>query len=163
MRNKVRALIMGASLLFVTAAPAKSPKVGMVAPPFSVRLFDKRKITNADMLGKVLVINIWATWCGPCKAEMPMMDSYHRRNKARGFEIFGVLTTDSASAHQLKELSSVLSYPLATGISGSYGILKGVPTSYIIDRKGIVRYAKAGAFDESEFRSLIDPLLAETP
>jgi hypothetical protein len=62
----------------------------------------------------------------------------------------------------LKKLSEALSYPLARKLSGDgYPILKGVPTSYVIDRKGIVRYAKAGSFETKEFTDLIVPLLKE--
>jgi cytochrome c biogenesis protein CcmG, thiol:disulfide interchange protein DsbE len=147
------------------SAPANSapPKVGALAPAYTVKLFDKRKISNADMAGKVVVINLWATWCGPCKEEMPMMDAYHRRHKNQGFEIFGVVTQDSLPLFQLKKLAAALSYPLASDIKGNYDILSGVPTSYVIDRKGVIRYAKAGSFETAEFRQLIDPLLAETP
>jgi cytochrome c biogenesis protein CcmG, thiol:disulfide interchange protein DsbE len=141
-----------------------TPKAGDVAPPYEIKIFDKRVLSSADMVGKVVVINYWATWCGPCKAEMPMMDLYHRRNKKSGFEIFGVVTRDSVPLSRMKKLAEALSYPLASNLKGKYGIInEAVPTSYIIDRKGIIRYAKAGSFDDAEFKALIDPLLKEAP
>lgn len=148
----------------MACAALASPKVGEVAPPYQVKLSDKSIVTSVDMAGKVVVINYWATWCGPCKAEMPMMDLYHRRHKKLGFEIFGVVTKDSIPLGRMKKLAEALSYPLASDLKGKYGIVKeSVPTSYIIDRKGIVRYAKAGSFNETEFAALINPLLKETP
>jgi cytochrome c biogenesis protein CcmG, thiol:disulfide interchange protein DsbE len=148
----------------IAAVAAASPKEGEAAPPYQIKLFDKSLITPAEMTGKVVVINYWATWCGPCKAEMPMMDLYHRRHKKQGFEIFGVVTKDSVPLYRMKKLSEALSYPLASDLKGKYGVIKeSVPTSYIIDRKGIVRYAKAGSFDDAEFAALIDPLLKEAP
>ena len=157
--NPIVALSM---LALPGTAMARDAKVGQPAPSFSLTTYDKRKIKLADLQGKVVVINWWATWCGPCKAEMPMMSAFHRRHKDEGFEIFGVTTEDSVPPYMLKRVSEVLSYPLVLRFSGNgYPILNGVPTSYVIDRHGVVRYAKAGAFDEQEFEQLILPLLHE--
>ncbi len=135
--------------------------VGKPAPEFIIKMFDKSERRLSDYKGKVLVINYWATWCAPCKAEMPMMSSYHRKHRWRGFEIVGVVTKDSVAPSKLIKLSAVLSYPLASNLKGKYGILGAVPTNYIIDRKGIVRYAKAGSFEDADFAALIEPLLKE--
>lgn len=162
MKRALLSAIIGCALL--SPAEAAKPKIDVAAPDFTVTLFDKTKVNLAEMRGKVVVINYWATWCGPCKAEMPMMDLYHRRNKARGFQIIGVVTKDSVPPFKLRQLASVLSYPLALGLKGKYGLIgEAVPTSYIIDRKGVIRYAKAGSFQEDAFKALIDPLLDEAP
>lgn len=159
-----RTILAAAALAMpATALAGKTPKVGEAAPPFSLVTYDKHKVTLADLRGKVVVINHWATWCAPCKAEMPMMSAFHQRFKDRGFEIFGVTTEDSVPAFQLKRVAEVLSYPLVRTFSGNYPVLDGVPTSYVIDRRGIVRYAKATAFTGDEFIRLIVPLLNEAP
>ena len=90
-----------------------------------------------------------------------MMSGFHRKYNKRGFEIVGVITRDSVAPYKLKAVEAALSYPLATNLKGKYGIMEGVPTNYVIDRKGIVRYAKAGSFDDQEFAKLIEPLLRE--
>jgi cytochrome c biogenesis protein CcmG/thiol:disulfide interchange protein DsbE len=136
--------------------------VGKPAPGVVITTFDKQKVPLADLKGKVVVINLWATWCGPCKAEMPMMSAVHAKLKDQGLVIYGVTTEDSLQPFQLKKLADLLSYPLARKLSGgAYPTLDGVPTSYVIDRQGIVRYAKAGAFEGREFVDLIVPLLRE--
>ena len=157
-----------AAAVFVTAlaagpaASAPAARVGRPAPPTTITLFDRSKVRLADLKGKVVVINHWATWCGPCKAEMPMMSAFHARFKGSGFEIYGVTSEDSVPAYMLKKLSRVLSYPLARKLSGdSYPALGGLPTSYIIDRAGIVRYAKTGSFETQEFIDTVLPLLRE--
>lgn len=162
-------ILRGAALVVALglSAPAvagKAAKVGEAAPAFSLTTYDKKKVSLEDLRGKVVVINHWATWCGPCKAEMPMMSGFHQKFKDRGFEIYGVTTEDSVPQYMLKHLSEVLSYPLVRRFSGSgYPILQAVPTSYVIDRKGVVRYAKAGSFQLREFAELIVPLLDEKP
>jgi cytochrome c biogenesis protein CcmG/thiol:disulfide interchange protein DsbE len=149
----------------VVAGPAAAggdAKVGQPAPKFSLTTYSKQKIKLEDLKGKVVVINWWATWCGPCKAEMPMMSTFHRQHKDEGFEIFGVTTEDSVPPYMLKRVSEVLSYPLVLRFSGNaYPIMNGVPTSYVIDRHGVVRYAKAGSFSQQEFDNVILPLLRE--
>ncbi len=142
-------------------ARANKSMVGQPAPPFVLKMFDKSERKLADYAGKVLVINYWATWCGPCKAEMPMMSGYHRKNRWRGFEIVGVITKDSVAPSKLTKLAAALSYPLATDLKGKYGILGAVPTNYVIDKKGIVRFADVGSFEDAEFTALIEPLLRE--
>ena len=153
-----------AAVAIVAAAPAlaRPAKVGQPAPDFTVVTFDKKKVKLSDLRGKVVVLNYWATWCGPCKAEMPMMDAYRRRFGKHGLDIYAVTTEDSVPPRQLKELASVLSFPLASRLGGGgYGVLGAVPTNYVIDRRGVVRHAQAGSFSEAEFRELIIPLLQE--
>jgi cytochrome c biogenesis protein CcmG, thiol:disulfide interchange protein DsbE len=146
--RKIYIGLAAAAVLSAYAVQAKAPAIGSPAPAFVITQTDKSKLPSDALLGKVVVINIWATWCGPCKAEMPMMDSYQRRNKARGLEIFGVMTADSYTGPALKNLAKAMSYPIAVKLKGRYPILGGaVPTS----------------FTYQEFRAIVEPLLAETP
>jgi cytochrome c biogenesis protein CcmG, thiol:disulfide interchange protein DsbE len=163
-RAALVAISVAAAALPAAALAGPPARVGQPAPDFALTTFDKRKLTRADLKGKVVVINYWATWCGPCKSEMPMMSAVHMALKARGLEIFGVTTEDSVPDYKLKKLASVLSYPLVSRFKGSgYPMLDGVPTSYVIDRRGIVRYAKAGSFQGDDFARLVVPLLNEAP
>ncbi|MXP45010.1 TlpA family protein disulfide reductase [Allopontixanthobacter sediminis] len=151
-----------AAVCLASAAPAIPAEVGQQAPDFTVRMFDGSKKTLADYGGKVLVINYWATWCGPCKAEMPMMSAFHRRHKDEGFEIIGVVTKDSVSKFKLKPLTAALSYPLASSLKGKYGLIRDAgSTTYIIDRKGRIRHSHAGSFELEDYNEIILPLLRE--
>jgi cytochrome c biogenesis protein CcmG, thiol:disulfide interchange protein DsbE len=137
------------------------PRVGKPSPPFTVTTFDGRKFTLLDLAGDVIVLNFWATWCAPCRVELPMLDSYVRSHPHPDLKLFAVTTENSVPNSKLKPLAAVLSFPLAKQISGGgYGDLGAVPTNFVIDRAGIVRYAKAAAFTEETFDAVVSPLLA---
>ncbi|MGH6696851.1 MAG: TlpA family protein disulfide reductase [Sphingopyxis sp.] len=163
-RHRGMAFAVALMAPFLVGASKSTPKIGVAAPEFTLTTFAKRKVRLSELRGKVVIVNYWATWCAPCKAEMPMMHDYFRKNEARGLEMFGVTTEDSVPPFQLKKLSAALSYPLAAKINGSYGAIgNAVPSTYIIDRKGVVRVARAGVFTAATFKAAVDPLLAEAP
>ena len=140
---------------------AKDPKVGIAAPKFELTLIDGSKVTSDELRGQVVVLNFWATWCVPCRQELPLLDGYYRAQKSHGLRVFAVATENSLAPYQLKPLFAALSLQSARRIKGPYADLHAVPTNFVIDRAGVVRYAKAGAFDLDEMNALIVPLLRE--
>ncbi|WP_426258770.1 TlpA family protein disulfide reductase [Sphingomonas sp. DC1600-2] len=152
------ALALAAVALLGAGGP---PKVGDVAPPFELTLIDGSKVSSDALRGQVVVLNFWATWCGPCKKELPTLDTYYELQKTHGLKVFTIATEDSLPLFQLKKLFAVMHMPSARRIKGNYPILSGVPTNYIIDRSGHVRYAKAAAFDLDSLNAELVPLLRE--
>lgn len=153
------ALTIGAS-----AASAASLKVGQPAPNFELVLVDGKRVHLADLRGQVVVLNYWATWCAPCRTELPLLDSYYRAASRRGWplKVFAVATEDSLSKSQLKPLFKVLAIPSADKIRGGpFGDVDAVPTNYVIDRSGILRYAKAGSFDLDLLNEVLVPLMSQ--
>ncbi len=152
----------GAALAFGRPALAKAV-IGQPAPKFSLTTFDHHHVKLAELAGKVIVLNYWAVWCGPCKAELPMIDAYVRKRGGDDLKVFAVTVDDTVSDNALKPLASVLSFPLVTRIdSMSYGAIDGaIPTNYVIGRDGTLRYAKAAAFSYDSFAATVEPLLAE--
>ncbi len=163
----MRSLTAAVAALVLCAAPSASlaARVGAPAPNFRVFTFDHQAYSLAQLRGQVIVLNFWAVWCAPCRAEMQVMDTYARQHPGQGLRIFAVTVDDTASDSQLRPLAKALAFPLATRISGwGYGEIDGaVPTSYVIDRAGILRHAEPGAFTDDSFDALITPLLAEPP
>ncbi len=140
---------------------AKDPKVGVAAPKFELTLVDGTKVSSDELRGQVVVLNFWATWCGPCKRELPLLDAYYRLQKQHGLRVFAVATEDSLTERQLKPLFAALAVQSARRIKGPYADMQALPTNFVIDRAGVVRYAKAGAFDLDELNTLLVPLLKE--
>lgn len=163
----LRGIMTCAALLAASAAPGPATattaavKIGERAPDFELTLIDGSKVRSADLRGQVVVLNFWATWCGPCKAELPLLDNYYRLRKNNGLRVFAVATEDSLPAYKLKPLFAAMTIPSARQIKGPFAVLGALPTNYIIDRAGIVRYAKTGAFDLDDLNGLLVPMLRE--
>ncbi|HEY8025654.1 MAG TPA: TlpA disulfide reductase family protein [Burkholderiaceae bacterium] len=160
-QKSIAAITVAAALCTAMNAYASPPKVGDVAPDFEATTFDGNRVTLADFKNQVLIVNFWATWCEPCKKELPLLDSYYRIQQKAGLRIIAVTTEDSLSAGQLEPLARVVSFPMVRKYKGRYGVLNGVPTNYIIDRAGVVRYARAGGFSLEALNKLLVPLLKE--
>uniref|UniRef100_UPI003561F3CD TlpA family protein disulfide reductase n=1 Tax=Sphingomonas sp. TaxID=28214 RepID=UPI003561F3CD len=155
----IRMLALGAgAMLTIGAAP---PRVGMVAPNFELTLVDGSKVTLDQLRGQVVVLNFWATWCGPCKTELPLLDRYYDIQKGKGLKVYAIATEDSLPLYMLKKLFAVMHMPSAKRIKGNYPVMTGLPTNYIIDRSGHIRYAQSGAFDLDTLNQEIVPLLNE--
>lgn len=150
-----------ATVLAAGVATAGTPRVGQRAPDFHATLFGGRKTSLADYRGQVLVLNFWATWCGPCKTELPLLNSFAAILKPHGLRVLAVASADSADPAQLRPLAAKLDIPLVSRMSGPYGDMNAYPTNYVIDRAGVVRYAKAAAFTLDELNALLIPLLNE--
>lgn len=166
MNTMWRGLILGCLFLLGgmgNAANARPPKVGEIAPDFTLTMIDGTKLSYADMKGQVIILNFWATWCGPCREELPLLDGYYAIDKQFGLQVFAVVSQDEASIplSRLKPFLAKLSMPSARRISGPYAVLTGVPTNYVIDRGGIVRYAQSGAFSLDNLNEILVPLLKE--
>ena len=165
----VRATIV-AAMLIVTAASAppngsaETSIVGRPAPDFEVTLIDGSKVTLASLRGQVVVLNFWATWCVPCRTELPLPDGFYRRTSQHGLRVFAITTENSLPVFRMKPLFAAMAITPARRIKGKYPLIgDAVPTNYIIDRAGVVRYGKAAALDLDDLNATLIPLLKEAP
>lgn len=141
-----------------------SVNVGQKIPDFTLKTFDEQTIRSADLRGKVLVINFWASWCKPCEQEAADLEAAWRFYEGSGEVIFlGVdyVDTEPEARAYLEKFS--ITYPngpdLGTRISQAFRI-RGVPETYIVDQQGVLQFVQIGPFRSlSQIKSVIDPLL----
>lgn len=160
----IRTLRLTVTILLLSqagAAAARQPAVGDMAPPFELKLVDGRTVSLDELRGNVIVLNFWATWCVPCRKELPLLDAYYQIQQPHGLCVFAITTEDSVPLGQLKKLFAAMAIPSVRYVHGPYAPLTGVPTNYVIDRAGRVRYAKSGAFDLAALNAVLIPLLNE--
>jgi peroxiredoxin len=126
------------------AGRAQEPRslVGRRAPEFSLDDLHGTHVDLARDRGKVVLLNFWATWCAPCKVEMPRFMEWQREYGARGLVVIGVSIDDSAAPARAFVETLHLNYPVVMGnaqLGERYGGVLGVPVTFLIDRAGVVR------------------------
>ena len=154
--------------------PQPQPMKGKPAPPFTLVDLSGRRVSLADYKGKAVLLNFWATWCGPCKVEIPWLIKLRDQYKSQGFEVLGI-ESDSYDLSDPKELATYkagvvkaatsfgIDYPILLGgdsISEPYGGLDGLPNSFYVDRNGVVTAQIVGLADRDEIEANIKKALA---
>jgi cytochrome c biogenesis protein CcmG/thiol:disulfide interchange protein DsbE len=141
-----------------------SPLIGKPAPAFSAALLSRpdQSVTREQLLGKVWVLNVWASWCAPCREEHPIWVAYARNSAA---PIYGLNYKDRGPEAQawLQQLGNPYAESLVDPqgqIGLDYGVY-GVPETFVIDKQGIVRYKHVGPISAEVLREKIDPLLRQ--
>lgn len=148
-------------------AMAGSVDAGEAAPDFSLRDIDGKEVTLAAYKGKVVLVNFWATWCGPCKLEMPHLDKMDRELEFKGFEVLSISTDDARASSKVKPLVKRGGYGFTvlldkdTSVVAQYNPAKTLPYNVLIDRSGNIHkvYQGYNPGDEVELRHDIESLL----
>jgi cytochrome c biogenesis protein CcmG/thiol:disulfide interchange protein DsbE len=135
--------------------------VDQPAPDFQAITADGKAVSLADYKGQVLVLDFWSTWCVPCKKQLPLLDSYYRLQRKFGLQVLAVTTQNSVSMRQLRKVAAALAIPLVRQFKGDYGPPQSLPINYVIDKAGILRYAKAAVLTLDDMNALLIPLLRE--
>jgi len=139
--------------------------VGMRRPDYTLGNSSGKLVSAADFDGNVVLVNFWATWCKPCREEMPMLVNLHHDYELQGFQVVGIALDDVQQARDFATELGV-DYPILVGstdvmaMASVYGNLSGVlPYSVLIDREGIITWAHSGVLKEQELIRRIRELL----
>ncbi|MER3419061.1 MAG: TlpA family protein disulfide reductase [Chloroflexota bacterium] len=144
-----------------------APKVGQPAPDFALWSLDGQTVRLSDLRGRVVLINFWATWCGPCRAEMPEIEAVYRESKEQDFVVLAI-NEENASLEEARKLARDfrdeldLTFPiLLDGPDGQVFRqyrLYGLPSSFIVDRDGIIRTVRFGPLNRDFLRARLEEL-----
>lgn len=122
-------------------ARAASLEVGRPAPPLVLHTIDGRNISTEDLRGHVVILSFWATWCGPCHQELPLLSDYAAKHAHRGLRVLGFSLDEPAALPAVQEMAAAWSFPvglLGSAYAGGYGRVWRIPVNFTIDRKGLL-------------------------
>jgi cytochrome c biogenesis protein CcmG, thiol:disulfide interchange protein DsbE len=122
-------------------AHAASLEVGRPAPALVLHTIDGRNISTEDLHGHVVILSFWATWCGPCHQELPLLSDYAAKHAHRGLRVLGFSLDEPASLSAVREMAAAWSFPvglLGSAYAGGYGRIWRIPVNFTIDRNGLL-------------------------
>jgi peroxiredoxin len=144
LRNTIIALVFSA---FAASSLASSGMEGQKAPDFALKSSTGENLRLSEYRGDVVMINFWATWCGPCRQEMPLLDELYNRYQRVGFNLLGVnIDDDSRRAMQMAEELGIdfpVLFDATKEVSRLYEV-EAMPVTVLVDREGTVRYVHHG-------------------
>ena len=165
-RSRFSAIAAAALASACALAGAATPAANAAAPDFTLRGADGRNVRLDELRGQVVLVNFWATWCGPCREEMPRLDSLYQKYRKSGFVLLGVNIDDDPHAALATATKLGVSFPVLLDtdkkVSKLYD-LSTMPSTVVIDRDGKMRFLHRGyrAGTEGEYEQQIRGLLKE--
>ena len=155
-----------------TAAQQDAPPlpIGSKAPAFRTTTLAGKPLSLASLRGHVVLVDYWATWCGPCRMATPTLQGLHQKFAKRGLRVIGMSVDDDSTVSQVPAFArmmhmtyTITASPQANSQAAQLYNAGGIPAQYLIDKKGVIRWAQEG-FDPGEgpkLSALIQKLLAE--
>ena len=165
-------MTFGIAATLVAACSADAPKgtiaVGSLAPDYAATALSGDSVSLAGLRGKVVLLNVWATWCHPCRDEIPQLEALHQRYSKDGLELIGVSVDVPGMEGGIREFMRDFSmtYPVWLDpderVSAQFRTI-GVPETFLIDRAGVIRWRKIGPIQPSDstLRAALERALAE--
>lgn len=148
-----------------SVAQASDPAAGHRgnrAPGFTLQSLEGQAVSLDDYAGQVVLVNTWATWCPPCKAEMPDLNAFYEAHKQEGFVVLAVNSQEEAATVEAFITEHGFSFPVLLDsqaeVMNKYHV-RGLPTTFIIDRDGFIQHIQSGQISTSQLEAMVGPLL----
>jgi peroxiredoxin len=162
MKNRIAAMVITALIVSLPAAAGGNGP----APPFTLTSRAGSTVSLSQYKGQVVMLNFWASWCGPCRQEMPLLENIYKKYNKMGFTMIGVNVEPDSKAADAWLKQTPVSFPVIydkdSAVSKAYDV-SGMPSTVIIDRKGNIRVLHRGykPGDENEYLDSIRTLVRE--
>jgi cytochrome c biogenesis protein CcmG/thiol:disulfide interchange protein DsbE len=174
---RITGIVAAAALLGLVACAPEKPVPSrasvkdvsrrQAAPDFTLKDASGKLVHLADYKGKVVLLDFWATWCGPCKIEIPWLKDFQRQYRDKGFEVIGISMDEEGWQVVKPFVSEVgINYRIVIGDDSTaqlYGGVDALPTAFVIDREGRIAAVHVGLTSKGEIQHGIEEVLASTP
>lgn len=159
--NSIRTLLAVGLACALAAVPTSA--ADRAAPAFSVKTVDGRSLRLSDLKNKPVIVDFWATWCGPCRASMPHLNDMHERYSAKGLTVIG-MSVDEAGSAPVKKFATKLGVKFTIAMANdevldAYGPIRSIPTTFFINRKGDVVRRVVGYIDKETMDSYVKEIV----
>lgn len=158
-----------ALLAILWLTPAFALDTGDPIPALKATTLDGQPFDLSAQKGKVVVLNLWATWCTPCRVEMPALDKFYAKYRDRNVVVFGLDENDPDDLEEVKKVMADFTYPAALGQAAALNDIRMprvLPITYVIDTKGVIRaklWPGGTPVTEENLEKAVDPLLTAAP
>ncbi|MBK8249600.1 MAG: TlpA family protein disulfide reductase [Gemmatimonadetes bacterium] len=166
----MRRAVAAVAVAIVACRPEPGTLVGDVAPPYAATTLSGDSVSTTALKGKVVLLNVWATWCAPCREEIPYLQSLHEQHAASGLELVGVSVDTQGEDETIRGFMRDfgMTYPVWRDPDERVQTLfqaLGVPSSYLIDRAGVIRWRRLGIIrqNDSTFTQALQAALTAPP
>jgi cytochrome c biogenesis protein CcmG/thiol:disulfide interchange protein DsbE len=170
LRGAAALALAGLDALCAPTASANALQVGKPAPPATLLTLDGRRIATTDLLGQVVILTFWATWCGPCRTELPLLSDYATQHAAQGLTVLGFALDAPEDLPKVKQRAQALSFPVglvADSTLPGYGRIWHIPVNFTIDRRGRLIddgwKDKQATWTAERLERIVAPLLGAPP